>query len=290
MQFLKAAAQEPKSVDELVEFIAQATKAHFDRTGRGVDGSVLAYLVKDKFPGLNYVRLGLSKLGDAVRLGEQRKLIARNPDAKHLEVRPAQTASFPATSVSAESSRDLFVAPDLWRAAVLSRPDSHSFMHRATGEVAQAAPGDLERKRSDDSLVEVETISEHAQLQWLQEFLKTKAWPEQLDHDEGRLRILLRSRTSFDPPTARDWKYFRARKAVEHIKQWAAHSGIPEAMVLEAPKSKVQSDPARRPSQHAGREDALRAATLAAIAEMSLEELGKLRVPLELVYRHFAPK
>jgi hypothetical protein len=290
MQFLKVAASEPKSVDELVEFIAQATKTHFERTGRGVDGSVLAYLVKEKFPGLSYVKLGLSKLGDAVRLGEERKLIARNLNVRHLEVRPAQTTAFSTTSASAESSRDLFVAPDLWRAAVLSRPDSHSFMHRTTGEVAQAAPGELERKRSDDSLVEVETISERAQLQWLQEFLKSKEWPEQQDHDEGRLRVLLRNRNGFDPPTARDWKYFRARKAVEHIKLWAARSGIPEAMVLEPPKSKDQANAIRRPTQPAGAEDALRAATLAAIAEMSLEELGKLRVPLELVYRHFAPK
>ncbi len=111
-----------------------------------------------------------------------------------------------------------------------------------------------------------------------------------MEHDEGRLRELLRSRTGFDPPTARDWKYFRARKAVEHIKQWAVRSGIPESLVLEPRNSKDQVNAARRPSQHAGREDALRAATLAAIAEMSLEELGKLRVPLELVYRHFAPK
>ncbi len=162
MQFIKITPfAEPKSVDELVEFIAQATKAHFERTGRGVDGSVLAYLVKDKYPGLSYVKLGLSKLGDAVRLGEQRKLISRNPDAKHLEVRPAQTTPFP--SASAQSSRDLFVAPELWRAAVLSRPDSHSFMHRTTGEVAQGAPGDLERKRADDSFVEIDTISERAQ-------------------------------------------------------------------------------------------------------------------------------
>jgi hypothetical protein len=293
MQFIKMTTlAEPKSVDELVEFIAQATKDHFERTGRGVDGSVLAYLVKDKYPGLSYVKLGLSKLGDAVRLGEQRKLISRNPDAKHLEVRPAQTTPFPVASTSSQSSRDLFVAPELWRAAVLSRPDAHSFIHRSTGEVAQAAPGDLERKRADDSYVEIDTISERAQLQWLQEFLKTKGWPEQIEHDEGHLRILLRSRTGFDPPTARDWKYFRARKAVEHIKQWAVRSRIPESFVLEPPKSKDQSTASRRPSQQhaAGAEEALRTATLAAISEMTLEELGKLRVPLELVYRHFAPK
>ena len=198
-----------------------------------MDGSVLAYLVKDKFPGLNYVKLGLSKLGDAVRLAEQRKLIARNPDAKHLEVRPAQTASFPATSVSAGIPAETCSSHDLWRAAVLSRPGSYSFMHRATGEVAQAAPGDVERKRSDDSLVEVETISEPAQLQWLREFLKTKGWPEQLDHNEGRLRILLRSRTDFDPTTARDWKY-PVREKPSSSTSSGRHAAVSrEAKVLE---------------------------------------------------------
>ena len=103
MQSYKAMVSEPKSVDELVDFIAYATKTHFERTGRGVDGSVLAYLVKEKFPGLNYVKLGLSKLGDAVRLGEERKLVLRNMNVRHLEVRPAQTSSFPATSASSDN-------------------------------------------------------------------------------------------------------------------------------------------------------------------------------------------
>lgn len=288
MQFIKVAMAEPKSVDELVEFIAQATKTHFERTGRGIDGSVLAYLLKEKFPGLSYVKLGLSKLGDAVRLGEERKLISRNPNVRHLEVRPAITASFPAMSAFAEPSRELFVKPELWRAAVFSRSASPSFVNRETGEVAQAAATEVAGKRSDDSLAEVETISESTQLLWLEEFLRSKAWPS---CDQAHLRELLVNRNAFDPPTARDWKYFRARKAIEHIKQWAARAGIPEAKVLAPPKSKDQVNTVRPSRQHAGREDdALRSATLAAIAEMSLEDLGKLAVPLELIYRHFAPK
>jgi len=60
-------------------------------------------------------------------------------------------------------------------------------------------------------------------------------------------------------------------------------------MVLLAPNREAK--PKRAPAgQHAGEENALRAATLAAIAEMTLEDLGKLRVPMEHIYRHFAPK
>jgi len=160
-------------------------------------------------------------------------------------------------------------------------------MHRTTGKVTQAAPAEIERNRSDASLVEVETISEHAQLQWLRDFLKSKGRP---DHDEENLRVLLRGRNGFDPPTARDWKYFRARKAVEHVKQWAVRNGLPEAMVLQPANREIK--PKRVPAAHhvAVADDALRAATIAAISEMSLEELGKLWVPLEHIYRYFAPK
>jgi hypothetical protein len=288
MQSFKMMIPEPKSVDELVEFIAQATKTHFERTGRGIDGSVLAYLVKDKYPGLNYVRLGISKLGDVVRIGEERKLISRNRLVQHLEVRPAQNAPSPTAPASPEiSSRDLFVEPELWRAAVLSSPDSHSFMHRTTGKITQAAPAELERNRADASLVEVETIGERTQLQWLKDFLKSR--PGLDDESEQHLRTLLRGRNGFDPPTARDWKYFRARKAVEHVKQWATRNILPEALVLLPPKSRPRADASRQVAPHVD-EAALRKATLAALADLTLEELGKLRVPLELVYRHFAPK
>jgi hypothetical protein len=130
--------QEPKSVDELVEFITRCVRENYEKTGRGLDGSLLAYLVQREYPALDYIKLGLTKLGDAVRIAVGREQLTRNPSVRHLEVLPAQLETAPPAASNDTTNRGLlFVRPDLWRALVLWAPNSRAFFNRTTGELSE---------------------------------------------------------------------------------------------------------------------------------------------------------
>jgi hypothetical protein len=74
MEIATASEKQAASADELVEFIASSAKEHHHRAGRGIDGTVLAVLIREEYPALDNAKLGLSKLGDgkpAVRWGRK---------------------------------------------------------------------------------------------------------------------------------------------------------------------------------------------------------------------------
>jgi hypothetical protein len=278
--------EKPASAEALVEFIAKSARTHYTRTGRGIDGSALAILLRAQYPGLDYVKLGLSKLGDAVRLGEVKGLIKRNPTVKHLEVCPVESEQEKPSQATLQQRRVapelLYIKPDLWRAAVLS-PSERTVMNRETGALAsESGPA---RAATD---VDIVPVTEEDQISWLKEFLTSKqiAGIESIEF----LRSLLYGRIAdFGAPTVRDWKFFRSRKAVEHIRRWADKNKIPESLVLMPANYVARRDKSKlEGSRDTQDEAARRAGALAVIAEMPLEEIEKLAVPLRYVLRHFA--
>jgi hypothetical protein len=93
MEIPTASEKQPASADELVEFIASLAKEHHHRTGRGINGTVPAVLIREEYPALDYAKLGLSKLGDAVRLGEAKQRFQRKRTVQHLEVCPVPSVA-----------------------------------------------------------------------------------------------------------------------------------------------------------------------------------------------------
>lgn len=274
--------QEPTSAEALVDVIAKAAKTHHARTGRGIDGSSLAAFLKTKYPGLDYVKLGLTKLGDAVRLGEAKRLIKRNSDVKHLEVSPVDVDPTVKPRPPTHQNRVLGVKSELWRAAVLS-PTVVSFLNRETGALSGSP--------SSSNDVQLSPVTEADQLAWLTEFLTSKGIA---DPDGDKLRSLLHGRIAddFGAPVERDWKFFRSRKAVEHVRQWAKQNKIPDSLVLISADhgARRRKSTTETSHHHSQDDDARRTAALAAIGELPLEELERIAVPLRYVFRHFTVK
>ena len=60
----------PVSIDELVKFIDQSVRDLYGKSKCRMDGSLLAYMIRSEYPDLDYTKLGLARLGDAVRIAE----------------------------------------------------------------------------------------------------------------------------------------------------------------------------------------------------------------------------
>ncbi len=282
MQSLPSSAtdRQPANPEELIGFIARVVQEQHQRTGRGLDGSVLAHLIRREYPGLDYISLGMAKMGDAVRLAVSRNVIQQKKGVRHLEVTPIDTEP-PAPA------RDLqFVRPDLWKAMVLSPHGSHYFFNQKSAELVQAGQSDVGRYRSDTNFVEVDPVTEGVQGQWLKDYLRSKG--KVIDEDEETIRGLLRSGIrDFGSAIAQDWRTVRSRKAVDHVRQWASRHAIPDVAVLVPPNREPRKT--RAPEQPAG-EDRIRQAILASIGEMPLDELQGLAIPMRYILRHFSPK
>jgi hypothetical protein len=127
------------------------------------------------------------------------------------------------------------------------------------------------------------------QLRWLQEFLRLRSFPN--DQREETLRALLHGGLQLqDAALALEWKKHRARMLVDHIKQWARQNSIPlEAVVTPASAREDRKQPSiqvHKPSDG----DAIRRAIIAAVADMTLQELEAIAIPLRHVLRHFTAK
>lgn len=281
--------KQPASVDELVDFIARTVRDHYERTKRGVAGSVLAYLLRQEYPGLDFVKLGITRLGDAVNLAVARELVQKNLSVTHLEVLPYNPdAEHPPQDPNRSARASLkFVKPELWRAAVLAPHGTHAFFHRRTGEIKSIeSQEDLAAAKHDPELAEIESISEATQQQWLRTFLQSRG--KVIAEDDDTLSSLLRGDIrQFGSAILQDWKFLRSRNVVEHIRQWARRNTLPETMVLVPPSPylrKATSEPQR------ASDDRVRQALLAALAEMPLEELERLIPFARYLLRHFIPK
>ena len=289
--------REPASADELVKFISMSVLDHYQKTGASVDGSLLAFWVRREFPALSYPKLGLTKLGDAVRIATARNLISRNPNVKHLEVSPIIANVTPPTEAAvAPPTRDAaYVRQDIWRAMVFVSQSAISFFSRSAKnlrEIDRTDANTLRSLRADPQYVEVERVESSAQLQWLKEFLDSRG---KLDENtENSLLDLIRGGLhKMGAAIARDWKAERSRHVVGHVRKWAAAHQIAEADVLTPASrdAKKTNSPDQLTDGHITKtEDAIRRALLATLEEMSLSELENIAIPIRHILRHFTVK
>lgn len=281
-------AQAPSTVQELSQFIADAVRAHFEQTGRRMTGAALADIVRRKYPELDYGRLGLTRLADAVQQAESQGLLVRHRDVKHLEVSPnADTpAAAPATVTGFVRLR-----AEVWRAFVFVTDPSAHFYDRETGTLISIAPTDTDRitqLSASDRHVRIASILAADQKEWMREFIATRPALQGLDapidvHGWWTVfSVWLRDHSDRDPAAARAWSIYRAGKVAEQVTAWAKENNIPSSALFQNPRADNG-----RPTSSDSDDIANRRAILAAIAEMSYDDLIELRLPLKYVVRHF---
>lgn len=290
------------SVDALLSFIAQFTVEHFKDTGRRTDGAVLAEEIRHKFPGLTYKQLQLDRLSDAVRLAEQRGLVLRHRDVKHLELSPGPSSGLPpGTQVPAQATTLIpHVKPEIWRAFVFVSTGSDLFFDRETGHVVSVPDSDVSGRTSfaaDRRYVRIARIPPSTQQGWMEEFTKRASCVNASDapiHDDQWWVAFPAWLRCVNPTLERDWNRFRTGKVLEHLRQWTSENDVALGWLLSPPEAIPRSVPQRRIGTRGegqiSESEARRAAILAAVREMPLEQLEEIAIPMRYILRHFMPR
>lgn len=265
----------PTDVNELVEFIAKTVR---ENSGRAIDGSRLAHLVRTKYPQLDYERLGIKRLGNAVDAAIAKGLVVRNSHVKHLELLPSNG---PPPQI-AEGRQ--YVRPDLWRAFVIA-PNQATFLDKKTYEILEPT-FDADSHASNPQFVRIKPVSAEQQTSWAVLFLN-----EQLivgEKDQVIEELSRRGGRALPASVTRAWVTFRSAKIVDHVKEWAKQNQLDVSKLLR-PAEPRQRGASRKATAS---DDAWRAALLAIVGEMTLDEMDALvlSVPVRSLKRHFSPK
>ncbi|MEX1042318.1 MAG: hypothetical protein WDZ51_16925 [Pirellulaceae bacterium] len=290
------------SLDTILDFISSFCIEHCQKTGRRTDGAGLADAIRLRFPGFKFSDIGLEKLSGAVRIAEQRGLVVRHRDVKHLELSPGpQSTSPPGTEIKASVVNSApRLRPDIWRAFVFVDTGMASFFNRSRGEVrstSRRSPERYEELKSDPEFVLIDPIQAGVQQEWMREYLKKHAQLNKADApiEQGQwwvdFPLWLRET---DPTLEREWNQFRSGKIYSHITAWANQNNVDVTMV----RTQQKPAPAHCRSPRVGgkftgpTEDAelIKKAIIAALAEMPLEQLENLSIPIRFVIRHFQPR
>lgn len=274
---LSSSPTSPSDVNELASFIGQIVREQ-SQLGRRVDGSFLAHLVRTKYPQLEYERLGIKRLGDAVEVALSKGLVIRNWDVKHLELSPSNGA--PLQDIEGRH----YVRSDVWRAFVLI-PDRVTYLEKKSYRIVEPTFGG-NPYADDPEFVRVNALTEEQQSSWAVLFLKQQ--PIVGEMNTVIAELVRRGGRTFAAPVTRAWVKLRSARIVDHIKEWANQNQ------LDASKLLLPAEPRERGASRktAANDDAWRAAVLAVVEEMTLDELDALVLPVSVksLKRHFSPK
>lgn len=280
--------QSPKTIDELVEFISNKVREHFEKSGQRMDGSLLAYTIRSEFPTIDYTKLGLTRLGDAVRIAEKRGLINRHHDVQHLEVSPATTEAnkVGAPPLKAQTEKK-YVRNDIWR-AFLFRSTTNKFISRESYKVIEVDPDKKAESRAlaeENEYVQIPRISEEQQIEWARQFVNSTSSNGGCTEEEAK--GLINSKEKYKSAGVRAWKAFLSARVVDSIQMWAAKNDLETDQILMPTKSRNELEKFQSGTPD---DTAIRKAIIAAVSEMPLADLDNLAIPIKYVRQHFAAK
>jgi hypothetical protein len=293
------AATSDVSLESLLSFISTYVVDHFRTTGRRTDGANIADAIRLRFPDFAYEQVGLTRLSDAVSEAERRGLVIRHRDVKHLELSPGPNSGLPSsTDVTAHSTGPLsHVVPEVWRAFVFTSRRNLTYVNRDTGLVVTVPAGDLQHKGTLDgdlNHVRIDSIPTETQQGWMREFaqsrpsLNVESAPIRDDAWWVTFPAWLRQ---VDSSLESEWNRFRTGKVLDYLHHWAETNRIPVSALLSfdrRPRPAKLSTPEVFRPQHAS-PDELKRAILASLADLPLEQLQEIEIPIRYLIRHFKP-
>ncbi len=272
--------------EELIQFIHQAVVDKFSSDRCPLNGAALAELVRGKFPE-NIIELaGYEKLSHAVRDASERGLIHRNLNVKHLEVLPVGEKFDAQYSVG--PSLHQYVRADAWRAFGMQ------FANRIIYFDPNTQSFDIHTSRSDRAdLIEVKPLINADFLEWINDFSAASdiVVPNEILKSPSCLKDFSEWIISQSALLSLKWKKFRTAKVVDSIVRWGILAGVEtNAFFTPIQPRNASSSVSECRSEPNIQCDDVRRAIMACIADMSLDELESLLIPLRYVLRHFRPR
>jgi hypothetical protein len=273
------------SLDELVAFIGEAVSKRFATTGRSTNGTYLADAIKARDPAFRYEQLGLTRLGDAVRIAETRGLVHRDSSVKHLEVSPGAKPSIAAESTWKPTYH---VSADIWRAFVFFRSeDERVFFDITTKRVLTEAECDF--GASEDSVtryIEIKPIASATQQAWMREFIESHSSLEVESaplSDPRWWSAVPQWLRQQGPEIERSWNRFRTTQVAEYLRVWAEDHKLEPQFFISHSAGRDDAMRVFSPSD----DEALRKALSDAVRELPLDVLGEIVIPVRLIRRYF---
>jgi hypothetical protein len=299
-----APSRSPATASELIEFIRQIVVEHFKASGRPLAGAVLANMLRDRYPELSYHTIGLTRLSDAIKVGEQNGSLTRRHDVPHLEVLPGPAAGLSSGISSNPAGDPPRLRDGVWKAFVFHAPNVQTFYERTTGllktyQVTHQAE-QIAEVSADPRYVAIPPISSQVQQGWAREFVEERSLTQSpVEEDSWWIKFpnWLRSEHADLEP---DWRRFRAERTVEHITAWCrAHEVSFAALVhparppiaSQSSQSKDSIQPESQELSHVDPELAQwRRAAIAAVSEMSMNEIDELSIKVKHLRRWLRPR
>jgi hypothetical protein len=295
-----ASTTEPVSLDALLQFIASLVVAHFKATGRPSNGAAIADAIRAKFPEFHFNQVGHQRLSDVVRIAEQRGLVLRQRDVKHLELSPGRNSDLsPAVEVTAHYTvPSSHIRSDIWRAFVFTTRRHPTYLDLNTGQVIPI-PTDDETKsaelEADDRFKRIDAIPATTQQQWMEEFIQHR---DNIDSSQAPIHVddwwvkFPAWISGIDVALEKEWNRFRTGKVVDSVRAWGSANHVPSNVLFAAQQRWPRPASNEREKSDRGAKassEVLRRAIFASLNEMSLDELEEVAIPIRYVLRHFKP-
>ena len=264
---------------------------------RGLKAAEVGLLIRRALPEMSWESLGYIRLKDILVDLEAQGRICTGFDEKHafsvwlpgVPRRESQQSVDRAEPGQGRVRRQGFRAlrKPVWSAFVTALPRGKRFIHSRDGTIRM---GFSEAPDKSPDWVEIIPIDQNTQRAWAEQFLAQLGLPQ----DEA-LRRTLDSATWYrdlaealrevNPWLVSQWNQHRSARVVEAVRSWAGPNNVSPELLFEsrAPVSRSSNLGKKESSKN------LREVLLAALRQMTVEELLEIKLPASCLLSVFRP-
>ncbi len=265
--------------------IVQIVSDHVNDTGNPISGAALAEQLRLKHQ-QSYQQMGYQKLSEPIKELVDSNELSRNHHVKHLEVAPAGF-QFKASTLHNGSRRSgSYIREDAWPAFAMLHAHSIAVFDKQLSKFRLISNDSSQ----PDSYLSVEPPTNLDHRDWVTQFSQS----EGLTIDPGLIEsasilkdfsVWIHEQPIF---LQQKWKEYRASKVADAIRKWSDSNGFNSTEFLTPV---IANHSARTTSKSTeATDESIRNTVLRCIAELSLDELREIRLPLRVIFKHFKPR
>ncbi len=274
------------SKDDYKSAIVQIVEQLYSETNKPITGAVLAERLRTSLQA-SYTDVGYVKLSEPINELVESQQLTRNRRVKHLEVAPPSFEfDLPKTQGCSSVPKGTYVREDAWPVFAMLHDRSIAVFDKQLLKFRLLADDATLR----DSQIRVATPSNTDHRNWIKQFAQAEGLSLEpaLTEADGVLREFSVWMQSQDTSLQYKWKDFRAVRVADVIRIWSASNGLDAtdflSPVISRYSARTTNTPAIKPDTD------IRSAVLRCVADLSLDELDNMMLPLRVVLKHFKPR
>lgn len=267
---------------EIVRIVEQL----YSETEKPTTGAVLAERLRTSLQA-SYKDVGYAKLSEPINELVESQQLWRNRRVKHLEVAPPSFEfDLPKTQGCSSVPRGTYVREDAWPVFAMLHDRSIAVFDKQLLKFRLLADDATLR----DSQIRVATPSNNDHQNWIDQFAQAEGLSLEpaLTQADGILREFSVWIQSQDIGLKHKWKDFRTARVADVIHKWAASNGLEATDFLSPVISRYSARTTA--TSVINPETDIRSAVLRCVADLSLDELDNIVLPLRVVLKHFKPR